>query len=354
MKNRKGIILVALVVVGVLLMGTATALAAPKNSVTKGAGSAVVSTDSRNLGPAPSGVVTLPETIVPEVEQQYGSFTGKITDITSFYENDGVTPVEGKFYILVEDEDGSEVRFIVSDNTYIFNKKNFVEGDTFTGYYDATLPMLMIYPPQYTAEVAVLGELGSSETVKVDIFDGNLVSSDNALKLNIEDSTRVILPDGTPFTGKLENRRMAVLYGVSTRSIPAQTTPERIVVLPIKDSDKTAILENGIDVVVNGKTVTSQAYVNQDGFKMIPLKPVAEALGFTVRFNEETGVMTLGNAHTVTVGEDYYVVGRMAPIGLGAAPVYVNNTVYVPIQYFTDVLGVDSTGVESGYFYIND
>ena len=85
-------------------------------------------------------------------------------------------------------------------------------------------------------------------SIKVDRFGQTLLSSDQTLKLNIGDTTEIILQDGKPFAGELANRDLVVFYDVATRSIPAQTTPQKVVVLsgeadppaydlPLRDAD---------------------------------------------------------------------------------------------------------------------
>jgi hypothetical protein len=68
------------------------------------------------------------------------------------------------------------------------------------------------------------------QNVKADYFNSQLVSSDGALKLNIVPSTHIILKNDQPYNGSLMNRNLIVLYGASTKSIPAQTTPYKIIV----------------------------------------------------------------------------------------------------------------------------
>ena len=122
---------------------------------------------------------------------------------------------------------GGSATFIADFNTFFLGDIPEV-GDYIVGYYLMDAPMIMIYPPQYNVSVIVNGEfLG----VAVDRFDDELVSYDGFLKLNIDDNTEIILQDGEPFDGDLAHRKLVVLYGVSTRSIPAQTTPDKIIVL---------------------------------------------------------------------------------------------------------------------------
>ena len=67
--------------------------------------------------------------------------------------------------------------------------------------------------------------------VKVDYFHNQLVSSDGQLQLNLSPYTPILLTNGQPFSSIPANRDLIVIYGPSTMSIPAQTTPYRVIVL---------------------------------------------------------------------------------------------------------------------------
>jgi hypothetical protein len=69
------------------------------------------------------------------------------------------------------------------------------------------------------------------ENVKVDFFNNDLVSSDGNLKLNLVPTTEIILTNDQPFDKYPGNRNLIVVYGPTTKSIPAQTTPYKIIVL---------------------------------------------------------------------------------------------------------------------------
>jgi hypothetical protein len=69
------------------------------------------------------------------------------------------------------------------------------------------------------------------QNVKVDYFNSQLKSSDSRLKLNISPYTPIVLTNGQAFSKNPANRNLIVIYGPSTKSIPAQTTPYKIIVL---------------------------------------------------------------------------------------------------------------------------
>lgn len=136
---------------------------------------------------------------------------------------------EGCYTIMsVDNGMGASVNFVISPNTYFVDQEMVVIGDQVTGYYDANAPVPLIYPPQYRALIMVKDS--PYQNVKVDYFDGQLVSSDGQLKLNLSPFTSVLLTNGQIFSQNPANRNLIVIYGPSTRSIPAQTTPNRIIV----------------------------------------------------------------------------------------------------------------------------
>ena len=58
-----------------------------------------------------------------------------------------------------------------------------------------------------------------------------LVNEDNTLQLNLDGTVEVRTTNNQYFQGSPANHNLAVIYGNSTRSIPAQTTPMKVVVL---------------------------------------------------------------------------------------------------------------------------
>lgn len=157
------------------------------------------------------------------------SFHGTVTVISDFFTGQN-NESEGCYKIFtVENEMGSIVNFVVSPTTYFVDHEIVNIGDRVTGYYDGDLPAILIYPPQFQALVMV--KENPNENIKVDYFNNQLVSSDGTLKLNLSPYTQIVLTNGQLFSHYPANRDLIVQYGPSTRSIPAQTTPYRIIVL---------------------------------------------------------------------------------------------------------------------------
>jgi len=155
------------------------------------------------------------------------SFTGIVAAISNFetqnYENEGCNQ-----WMSVSNGNDGIVNFVVSPDTYFADQEVVRVGDFVTGYYNGNAPAILIYPPQYPALVVV--KYNPYQNVKADYFNSHFISSDGQLKLNIAPYTKIMLKNGQPFTGNPANRNLIAFYGVSTRSIPAQTTPTKIVV----------------------------------------------------------------------------------------------------------------------------
>jgi hypothetical protein len=131
--------------------------------------------------------------------------------------------------ISVENGMGTIVNFEILPTTYFVDHVMVAVGDRVTGYYDGNAPTLLIYPPQYQALVMV--KKSPYQNVKVDYFNSQLESSDGRLRLNVSPYTQIVLTNGQSFTRNPANRDLIVIYGPTTKSIPAQTTPYRIIVL---------------------------------------------------------------------------------------------------------------------------
>ena len=108
---------------------------------------------------------------------------------------------------------------------------------------------------------------------------------------------------------------------------------------------------------INGKDVPLDAVI------IVPLRAVAEPLGFTATWNGD-GTVTVdsGEMHmTITIGEDSYqaitsiegAVGATAPLSLGAAPYVADGTTYVPLEMFNVLLGNNAVTLENGKIVID-
>ncbi|MDF2881596.1 MAG: hypothetical protein K0R54_2153 [Clostridiaceae bacterium] len=161
--------------------------------------------------------------------KKFASFHGTITMINDFEVSSKGEGAGCYKLMTVQNQSGDIVNFVVEPATYFVNHLMVSIGDMITGFYDANAPAILIFPPQYKAIVMVRDSV--YENVKVDYFNDELVSSDNTLKLNIAPCTKLLLENDQAFINNPGNRNLIVVYGPSTKSIPAQTVPYKIIVM---------------------------------------------------------------------------------------------------------------------------
>ncbi len=302
-------------------------------------------------------VMPISEEIEKDEQAYYDYYTGLVKEINDFHAR------EGSKIISLESEENGPANLVISEDTYIVGDEEITLGSTITGFYKANEPMILIYPPQYN--VKVLAVNNKNYNIKVDRFDENLVSADNMLKLNVSEETEIILEDGKVFDGNIENANLVVIYDISTRSIPAQTIPIKIIVLfEEKIQYQNLTLEEledligdiaTLDIMVNNTKIDAPtAYLNKDRIEMVPLRAIAEAIGFEVEWDGETQGISLGKNISLKIGEDRYDYTKKIPVKLGTAPELVDSTTYVPLRFFKEIVDMNNAYIFEGQIVINN
>lgn len=100
---------------------------------------------------------------------------------------------------------------------------------------------------------------------------------------------------------------------------------------------------NGFEIVFREAVIAmdTQAQVIDDRV-MIPLRFVAESLGYEVSWNGESqSVDLMKGPHftSITISRNSYFKNKMAPRILSAEPVIVDSRTMVPIEFITEILG---------------
>ena len=312
-------------------------------------------------------------------------------------ETDAAAPVETASYISVDvtvvktdsdvdgiiktttdvnnkDDQNNTVNLKITDDTLVYdnlgNKKalsDLTDGSKITVFTGSYEPTPLILPVQYTANVIIIN--GDKEgNVNADTYladEEGYTNAANTLKIAAADDTKIVDKDEKEYKGNLDKNDLIVFYGVSTKSIPAQTTPTKVVVLgkneialkqieaaknatpaPTAAPETTVAPEvteapqvsyaGLVNVVIGDKNV-SDVYA-KDNTTMVPLREVAEAAGFTVTWDAENRAVILNDGvYSLKIGENSYVKGKMMPLTLSAAPEIVNDLTYVPAEFFAEV-----------------
>lgn len=192
---------------------------------------------------------------------------------------------------IVENPENSLIMiFPVNDDVLLFDSgkgeklkaASIEKGAKVEAYYDKNKPMTMIYPATIAPEIMIVNghELGSA---KISKFDKNLVSLDNELKLHISEDTILLNENGDSLKeDELVRKELIVFYTIATKSIPAQTTPTKIIALDFTDESLQEI----------NQMIEDDYYFKNDT-KMIPIRKVAEKLGYVVDRNAKQNTVLL-------------------------------------------------------------
>ncbi|MEB2280685.1 copper amine oxidase N-terminal domain-containing protein [Lysinibacillus xylanilyticus] len=240
-------------------------------------------------------------------------------------------------YFTVKDADQTNILEITKDTLVFDNtgkKVELKEGDKIVAYTFANKPQKLIYPPQFDPDVVIV-ETKEAGFVEVDYFLENLTNTYNMLKLSIGENTELLNTKGEKVTAKdLVEKNLVVFYTASTKSIPAQTTPSKVIVLDDESGNTT---ENTVDAEI--AEIIATDYYEVDGTKMVPLRLIAEKLGYTVESTGKGAIVSKGSlSYTITRGEKMFGYNK-ALRSLNVAPALLgSNKTYVPVEFVEEYL----------------
>lgn len=180
---------------------------------------------------AEDSVMLISENMEEEISVSYAAKYGTVT---------GVEAIEGGISIMLEDGDMGLI-VNVEEGAYVMNAEDgtfksveeIEEGMNLTVVINEFTPMTMSIPPMINMPDAIIV---SGENCRADVlkFGNDLVSEDGNLMLNISPETVITDIRGSRriFTeADVKGATAVVVYSFATMSIPAQTNPERIIIL---------------------------------------------------------------------------------------------------------------------------
>lgn len=257
---------------------------------------------------AEDGIMLISETAETnpvEVAKGYTTKTGKITAITT------ETTEEGEFLTITTGEGAEGIVFTTSSATVVYDAKDgsvktakdLTEGMEITALLPANSIMTMSIPPMTPSAMGfVINAEGTS--VMVGKFNDELVNEENKLALNISEETSIVSITGTKeiLTAEdIKGNDCLVIYGATTKSIPAQTSPIKVVILPSAEN------EVGVeDVVVERIKYTPST---------VALRDAAVAAGFEIKWTANDAPVVIekdGVTISVTLGSTAYTVNGEA------------------------------------------
>lgn len=225
---------------------------------------------------------------------------------------------------LLVGEQMEGIRFLVQPGTLVMNVdtlelmsvEDIKVGMNVTVILNKNTLMTMSLPPMCSEQVAILVN-SPNKQVEVGYFNETLTNEANTLKLNISEGTMIrnIKGERRIFTEEdIKNQDAIVIYTASTRSIPAQTTPEYVMILA---PDK-------VEIDTNEETVDEDGYV--------AIRELAESLGYEITWDSELKQVTLAKEDKniqLVVGKAEYICNEET-VTMKEAIKLEKNTVYVP------------------------
>lgn len=258
---------------------------------------------------------------------KYLSSEGEVTEVADnkiTVKQNGTLKIFNLATVIIGNKDGA-----------IVEAGKIEAGDKVTALYTSNTPMTASEPGQMTPMMIILHNGDSS--IKIDKFDKDLVSSDGSLKLVVDENTKMeAFKTKQAITAQdLQNRDLVVIYGATTRSIPAQTLPAgivKIILLPSLAND---------DIADNGNSnANSNSNVDNKGNKAtahakIAIAKEAKSLGYKVNWNPKTKIILLskgGDTIEIFVGTTKYKINGIeknasTPNNINKGVTYVNSEI---------------------------
>lgn len=254
-------------------------------------------------------------------------------------------------HVLVETADAQTVRLNI-DPAALMTDTPIIDAQTGAVKTMADLKpgmeVVACYGPQMTMSIPgqspmqyMLINLGEDAPVGLYTAEKVETTANGARVLTANGSLYISIPKA--YAAPAEGEQFLAWYDTVMESYPGQTTADKIVMVGAADLS----LQN---ITVAGDTHLADAVEYVGGVAMVPLRAVAEALGFEIEWNPANMSAKLSNDIVQTVvrtGLDSYykataiegMVGMSAPQSYGAA-MYLRNkeTAYVPAQMF-ELLG---------------
>lgn len=246
----------------------------------------------------------------------YTALTGKINEVTLNEDGSARISFESTERGEIIFNEGADCMIIVGNEVKTI--KELAAGMEATVVMEDNAPMTMSLPPQTSGAVAIVAQGETPSFVAVDKFDDELTSA--SLKLNMDDTVKILDIRGTKQVLTAEDvkgQKAIVVYGASTKSIPAQTTPYMVIVLPEAETEAPA----------DKTEAPSETPEN------LPLRAAVEALGYTIEWtsNDEPIILVKGDKKAeIMVNSDTITIDGDMVHELSSAVIITDGVTYIP------------------------
>lgn len=186
-------------------------------------------------------------------------------------------------YIITIENDDMEMVFTVKPDIFVIDQKTnqhlnldaIKVGNKLTAIINKNAPMTLSLPPMTNSAI---GFILNSDSAFLDLsfYNDQLINKENTLALNIDKDTNIVAENGAKMrfsANNIKQRECLVFYTISTKSIPAQTTPQFVMIMNKKEE---------INV--------------SDSF--VPLRTIAEEKGYNISWTANNQPILLNKDNT--------------------------------------------------------
>lgn len=265
--------------------------------------------------------------------------------------------------ITAEDVQDQTVIYIVSEDTLCLDSGRGTQmdmndlkiGDGVYFYHSSA--MTMSIPPQTAVEAIVANmpmDVACARFHTVEAVENTqngirITTDQGGLYITVsKDATATSYADNSAFAlaDLKEGDRIFTWYEAVLESYPAQTSVNRLVVVPAVENIETAACPTKI-------SYSKSELTTKNDVTCVPLRETANALGLTLIWNRDSRTATLESdtrSMDLAEGKDLYIststipgaVGMTSPGTLGVAPYIADDgSMYVPAEAFEWLVGYD-------------
>lgn len=271
------------------------------------------------------------ETLEKKAEVQFNYFqvSGTISKISK-QEN-------GQFFATIDSEQ-NPFGFYFDDETLVFdnagNAVELKEGMKITAFVDGTKPMIMIYPPQYSPDVVIVNT-DNPGTVQLDKFDQKFLNAAKDLYIHFDEKTEIINLSGKKLKkDSVIDKEVLIFYEVVLESYPAQTGPSKVIVLERDENGQQA------SNIEKAYKIAEQDHYYINNVKMVPLRLIAEQLGYRVDSTGNGAVVSKGCVfYIITRGKTSYIQNQTTKQFAKAPALLEPRKTYVPYDFIEELAG---------------
>ena len=271
---------------------------------------------------------------VPKELQMAGSVTNRNGDMITITNDNKKT---GSVALHITDD-----TFVIQNGTgYYLNGFDIREGEQVKAWYGPVLTRSL--PPQGKADAVIAGEQNDRPTFTYFNIGKVEPQEDGSVRvLNVNESQYVtIFPQVYPDVAELKaGDKMLLWYEFTTMSMPGQATATKAVLLKQGPADINISTTAGV-IAMDGKELADIKLIEKNNTLYVPLRQVAEALGYTVTWNgdAQTAVVYDGPRSAVcTIGSYDYGQQRMR-VQLQYTPELIDGVTMVPVEMLEHILG---------------